>query len=65
MYFSLCLLHKHTEDSVLVAFQQSLCGVVFSALTESSAGLQVTATRVLSALGQQPGECIHNIFGRN
>ncbi|XP_042623031.1 MMS19 nucleotide excision repair protein homolog [Cyprinus carpio] len=43
------------EDSVLVAFQQSLCGVVFSALTESSAGLQVTATRVLSALGQQPG----------
>uniref|UniRef100_A0A8C1M0J4 MMS19 nucleotide excision repair protein n=1 Tax=Cyprinus carpio TaxID=7962 RepID=A0A8C1M0J4_CYPCA len=42
-------------DSVLVAFQQSLCGVVFSALTESSAGLQVTATRVLSALGQQPG----------
>ncbi|XP_016150386.1 MMS19 nucleotide excision repair protein homolog [Sinocyclocheilus grahami] len=43
------------EDSVLVAFQQSLCSVVFSALTESSAGLQVTATRVLTALGQQPG----------
>uniref|UniRef100_A0A673GQF7 MMS19 nucleotide excision repair protein n=1 Tax=Sinocyclocheilus rhinocerous TaxID=307959 RepID=A0A673GQF7_9TELE len=57
MYFSLCLLHKHTEDSVLVAFQQSLCSVVFSALTESGAGLQVTATRVLTALGQQPGEC--------
>uniref|UniRef100_A0A671LU28 MMS19 nucleotide excision repair protein n=1 Tax=Sinocyclocheilus anshuiensis TaxID=1608454 RepID=A0A671LU28_9TELE len=55
MYFSLCLLHKHTEDSVLVAFQQSLCSVVFSALTESSAGLQVTATGVLTALGQQPG----------
>uniref|UniRef100_A0A673GQF8 MMS19 nucleotide excision repair protein n=1 Tax=Sinocyclocheilus rhinocerous TaxID=307959 RepID=A0A673GQF8_9TELE len=55
MYFSLCLLHKHTEDSVLVAFQQSLCSVVFSALTESGAGLQVTATRVLTALGQQPG----------
>ncbi|XP_016368875.1 MMS19 nucleotide excision repair protein homolog [Sinocyclocheilus rhinocerous] len=43
------------EDSVLVAFQQSLCSVVFSALTESGAGLQVTATRVLTALGQQPG----------
>ncbi|KAI2658866.1 hypothetical protein H4Q32_017019 [Labeo rohita] len=43
------------EDSVLVAFQQSLCSVVFSALTESSAGLQVTATRVITALGQQPG----------
>ncbi|XP_059386357.1 MMS19 nucleotide excision repair protein homolog [Carassius carassius] len=43
------------EDSVLVAFQQSLCGVVFSALTESSAGLQITGTHVLTALGQQPG----------
>ncbi|XP_067224909.1 MMS19 nucleotide excision repair protein homolog [Chanodichthys erythropterus] len=43
------------EESVLVAFQQSLCNVVFSALAESSAGLQVTATRVLTALGQQPG----------
>ncbi|XP_051958991.1 MMS19 nucleotide excision repair protein homolog isoform X3 [Xyrauchen texanus] len=43
------------EESVLVAFQQSLCSVVFSALVESSTGLQVTATRVLSALGQQPG----------
>ncbi|XP_051522509.1 MMS19 nucleotide excision repair protein homolog [Myxocyprinus asiaticus] len=43
------------EESVLVAFQQSLCSVVFSALAESSTGLQVTATRVLSALGQQPG----------
>ncbi|XDV45165.1 hypothetical protein PO909_013302 [Leuciscus waleckii] len=41
-------------ESVLVAFQQSLCSVVFSALAESSAGLQVTATRVLTALGQQP-----------
>ncbi|XP_055032497.2 MMS19 nucleotide excision repair protein homolog [Misgurnus anguillicaudatus] len=43
------------EDSVLLAFQQSLCSVVFSALTETSVGLQVTATRVLTALGQQPG----------
>ncbi|KAF4106984.1 MMS19 nucleotide excision repair protein homolog [Onychostoma macrolepis] len=43
------------EESVLVAFEQSLCSVVFSALTESSGSLQVTATRVLTALGQQPG----------
>ncbi|XP_056626841.1 MMS19 nucleotide excision repair protein homolog [Triplophysa dalaica] len=43
------------EESVLVPFQQSLASVVFSALTESSVGLQVTATRVLAALGQQPG----------
>ncbi len=44
---------------MLVAFEQSLCSVVFSALMESSGGLQVTATRVLTALGQQPGECRH------
>ncbi|XP_051968695.1 MMS19 nucleotide excision repair protein homolog [Xyrauchen texanus] len=43
------------EESVLVEFQPTLCIVVFSALVESSAGLQVTATRVLTALGQQPG----------
>ncbi|XP_043086941.1 MMS19 nucleotide excision repair protein homolog [Puntigrus tetrazona] len=43
------------EESALAPFEQSLCSVVFSALTESSAGLQVTASRVLTALGQQPG----------
>ncbi|KAJ8365351.1 hypothetical protein SKAU_G00141820 [Synaphobranchus kaupii] len=43
------------EESVLSGFQQPLCSVVFSALSESSAGLQVTACRVLTALGQQPG----------
>lgn len=50
----------NAEESVLVPFQQSLASVVFSALTESSVGLQVTATRVLAALGQQPGERKHN-----
>lgn len=55
----------YTEESVLVVFQQSLCSVVFSALAESSAGLQVTATRVLTALGQQPGEWIHYISERH
>ncbi|KAJ8264496.1 hypothetical protein GJAV_G00149820 [Gymnothorax javanicus] len=43
------------EESVLLRFQQPLCSLVFSALSESSAGLQVTATRILAALGQQPG----------
>ncbi|XP_029933070.1 MMS19 nucleotide excision repair protein homolog isoform X2 [Myripristis murdjan] len=43
------------EESVFSAFRQSLCNIVFSALSESSAGLQVTATSVLTALGQQAG----------
>lgn len=43
------------EESVLLPFQASLCSVVFSALAESSAGLQITATKVLTTLGQQPG----------
>ncbi|KAI4893649.1 hypothetical protein NFI96_018029 [Prochilodus magdalenae] len=43
------------EESVLLPFQKSLCNAVFSALAESSAGLQITATKVLTTLGQQPG----------
>ncbi|XP_076122990.1 MMS19 nucleotide excision repair protein homolog isoform X2 [Alosa pseudoharengus] len=43
------------EECVLLQFQSSLCSVVFSALTETGAGLQITATRILSALGQQTG----------
>ncbi|KAI1887019.1 hypothetical protein AGOR_G00201730 [Albula goreensis] len=43
------------DESVLSGFQEPLCSLVFSALCESSTGLQVTATRVLTALGQQPG----------
>ncbi|XP_031424746.1 MMS19 nucleotide excision repair protein homolog isoform X2 [Clupea harengus] len=43
------------EENVLLPFQSSLCGVVFSALSESGAGLQTTATRILTALGQQSG----------
>ncbi|KAF4085446.1 hypothetical protein AMELA_G00118080 [Ameiurus melas] len=43
------------EDNVLLPFQKSLCNVVFSALAESNASLQVTATKVLATLGQQPG----------
>ncbi|TRZ00451.1 hypothetical protein DNTS_034560 [Danionella cerebrum] len=33
------------EESVLVGFRESLCSSVFSALSESSAGLQLTASR--------------------
>ncbi|KAJ7987643.1 hypothetical protein DPEC_G00328610 [Dallia pectoralis] len=43
------------DDSVLLDFRQSLCGIVFSALSESNAGLQITSMRVLTALGQQTG----------
>ncbi|XP_066522374.1 MMS19 nucleotide excision repair protein homolog isoform X2 [Hoplias malabaricus] len=43
------------EESVLLPFQKSLCSAVFSALSESSAGLQITAIKVLITLGEQPG----------
>ncbi|XP_064780237.1 MMS19 nucleotide excision repair protein homolog isoform X2 [Oncorhynchus masou masou] len=45
---------KSSEDeSVLLDFRQSLCSIVFSALSENSAGLQITSLRVLTALSQQ------------
>ncbi|KAI5102983.1 mMS19 nucleotide excision repair protein-like, partial [Silurus meridionalis] len=43
------------EDNVLLPFQKSLCNVVFSALAESNAALQVTAMKVLTTLGKQSG----------
>ncbi|XP_064176913.1 MMS19 nucleotide excision repair protein homolog [Anguilla rostrata] len=43
------------EESILSGFQQPLCSLVFSALSESNTGLRVIASRVLTALGQQPG----------
>ncbi|KAI5609725.1 mMS19 nucleotide excision repair protein-like [Silurus asotus] len=43
------------EDNVLLPFQKSLCNVVFSALAESNAALQVTAMKVLATLGTQSG----------
>ncbi|XP_028813706.1 MMS19 nucleotide excision repair protein homolog [Denticeps clupeoides] len=46
---------EHGEDNVLVEFQKPLCSAVFSALAESSAGLQITATRLLTSLGKQSG----------
>uniref|UniRef100_A0A6Q2XKA4 MMS19 nucleotide excision repair protein n=1 Tax=Esox lucius TaxID=8010 RepID=A0A6Q2XKA4_ESOLU len=44
-----------SNDSVLLDFSQSLCSIVFSALSESNAGLQITSMHVLTALGQQTG----------
>ncbi|XP_021420550.2 MMS19 nucleotide excision repair protein homolog isoform X2 [Oncorhynchus mykiss] len=41
------------DESVLLDFRQSLCSIVFSALSENSAGLQITSLRVLTALSQQ------------
>ncbi|KAK1794309.1 hypothetical protein P4O66_011191 [Electrophorus voltai] len=43
------------EETVLQPFRKSLCSVVFSALAESNASLQITAAKVLTTLGQQPG----------
>ncbi|XP_014013849.1 MMS19 nucleotide excision repair protein homolog isoform X2 [Salmo salar] len=40
------------DESVLLDFRQSLCSIVFSALSENSAGLQITSLRVLTALSQ-------------
>uniref|UniRef100_A0A673Y7J6 MMS19 nucleotide excision repair protein n=1 Tax=Salmo trutta TaxID=8032 RepID=A0A673Y7J6_SALTR len=46
----------NVDESVLLDFRQSLCSVVFSALSESNADLQITSMRVLTALGQQTGD---------
>uniref|UniRef100_A0A3Q3VTJ6 MMS19 nucleotide excision repair protein n=1 Tax=Mola mola TaxID=94237 RepID=A0A3Q3VTJ6_MOLML len=43
------------EESVFSAFHPSLCSIVFSALSESNAVLQITATSVLALLAQQKG----------
>uniref|UniRef100_A0A8B9HLF0 MMS19 nucleotide excision repair protein n=1 Tax=Astyanax mexicanus TaxID=7994 RepID=A0A8B9HLF0_ASTMX len=50
-----------SEESVLLPFQVSLCSAVFSALAESSAGLQITATKVLATMGQQPVQLLELI----
>lgn len=47
------------EESVFSAFRQSLCGMVFSALSETNASLQITATSMLTSLAQQTGEIRH------
>ncbi|XP_029977482.1 MMS19 nucleotide excision repair protein homolog isoform X2 [Sphaeramia orbicularis] len=46
---------SENEDSVFLAYRESLCSMVFSALSESNSSLQITATSVLTSLGQQTG----------
>ncbi|KAM8836399.1 MMS19 nucleotide excision repair protein homolog isoform 4-T4 [Spinachia spinachia] len=41
------------EESAFSAFRPPLCSMVFSALTETNASLQITATSVLTSLAQQ------------
>uniref|UniRef100_A0A3B5B4J5 MMS19 nucleotide excision repair protein n=1 Tax=Stegastes partitus TaxID=144197 RepID=A0A3B5B4J5_9TELE len=43
------------NESVLSAFRDALCSIVFSALSESNSSLQITATSVLISLAQQTG----------
>ncbi|XP_030255856.1 MMS19 nucleotide excision repair protein homolog isoform X1 [Sparus aurata] len=43
------------EESVFGAFRSSLCSIVFSAVTETNASLQITASSVLTSLAQQTG----------
>lgn len=41
---------------MFLVFRPSLCSMVFSALAENNASLQITATSVLTLLVQQTGE---------
>ena len=45
-----------SEESMFLAFRQSLCDMVFSALLETNSSLQITATSMLTSLAQQTGE---------
>lgn len=51
-----CVFFELLEESLFLAFRPSLCSMVFSALVESNASLQITATSVLTLLAQQTGE---------
>ncbi|XP_060795486.1 MMS19 nucleotide excision repair protein homolog [Neoarius graeffei] len=46
---------EEQEECVLLPFRESLCSVVFAALAESNASLQVIATKVLATLSQHSG----------
>ncbi|XP_014853446.1 PREDICTED: MMS19 nucleotide excision repair protein homolog isoform X1 [Poecilia mexicana] len=49
-----CLSVDH-DESLFSAYKDSLCSLVFSALSESNSSLQITAASVLTSLAQQPG----------
>uniref|UniRef100_A0A3B4X687 MMS19 nucleotide excision repair protein n=1 Tax=Seriola lalandi dorsalis TaxID=1841481 RepID=A0A3B4X687_SERLL len=42
------------SERVFSAFRESLCSMVFSALTETNTSLQITATSMLTSLAQRP-----------
>ncbi|XP_034049423.1 MMS19 nucleotide excision repair protein homolog isoform X2 [Thalassophryne amazonica] len=44
-----------SEESAFLVFRSSLCSMVFSALSESNASLQITAASALTSLSQQTG----------
>ncbi|XP_056221346.1 MMS19 nucleotide excision repair protein homolog [Seriola aureovittata] len=46
---------SESEERVFSAFRESLCSMVFSALTETNTSLQITATSMLTSLVQRPG----------
>uniref|UniRef100_A0A3B4X5V7 MMS19 nucleotide excision repair protein n=1 Tax=Seriola lalandi dorsalis TaxID=1841481 RepID=A0A3B4X5V7_SERLL len=46
---------SQASESVFSAFRESLCSMVFSALTETNTSLQITATSMLTSLAQRPG----------
>uniref|UniRef100_A0A4W6FD38 MMS19 nucleotide excision repair protein n=1 Tax=Lates calcarifer TaxID=8187 RepID=A0A4W6FD38_LATCA len=46
---------SENEESVFSAFRESLCSMVFSALSETNSSLQITATSMLTSLAQQTG----------
>lgn len=52
------------EESLFLAFRPSLCSMVFSALVETNASLQITAASVLTLLAQQTGERGHMVHGQ-
>lgn len=67
-HFSFCFLSvffELLEESLFLAFRPSLCNMVFSALVESDASLQITATSVLTLLAQQTGERTQHSAVRN
>lgn len=51
-----CVLLLLLDDSVFSEYRAALCSMVFSALSESNASLQITAASVLSSLAQETGE---------
>uniref|UniRef100_A0A671TTT0 MMS19 nucleotide excision repair protein n=1 Tax=Sparus aurata TaxID=8175 RepID=A0A671TTT0_SPAAU len=55
---------KYEPESVFGAFRSSLCSIVFSAVTETNASLQITASSVLTSLAQQTGEMICGTHSR-